>query len=820
MSTNDTSSFFTNHQTRDVPRDQWGRYKLPGPDGAEMSYTRATTLAATLAEQYGLSIWKQRQVVWGLSRRPDLMTMASTIAGPEDKKALGAIVDEAHIAGGTQAKANKGSAIHKAIEAAERGHFNLVPKELRIHVSKYFAAMRAGGLTVLPEYIERTVIIPEYDTAGTFDNLVRCPDGKIRVGDKKTGRLDYSDTEFAVQMALYANASAMFNYDTGRYEPLPDIARDYAILAHIDPETGHTELQRVNIEWGWVWARTCAEVMAIRKTKGVITPYVPPEQTERRYPFTEAGIAEAMINNPPADLLGVPVVVSDAVSQPMMVTPGTKVVSPMGWIEGDDSTHLWLDERGNQHVHPGPLDQCDCSKTTRSPMADAIISAQPGAAQRSADALQSQCEVPAPGVTRVLPNPTESGFSFPAYEQSVREKYGSTAQVTFSKSADGHFTATVDPSSVPDRTTPMIEYVNDNGAIIRKPAPYLNGTESALNATPLDRQIAEFRAFWSDDRHDTDPEGGWDLSVNGISITEHVNGVSVEQYGQPNTWPCSRGESCEFTGQDGLHTDGTVCLYGNARPAPVTTEMIAEAHGLPAEALTPGGSLPPTESDPQPDNVDNLIAKIDGLKTKAMTQAVVRSLMDRLGIKEGEPGFIKLNQYKINMAKAAVTLAHKHRVPIIGPDGEDWGVPTGPAPTGTTSGKQSAPKAVGAGGAGVSPAVRTAVASIRNSSSIAALKSLHDHYANKTEVGWTEEMQNAARTRALELEGEESGDQSLTPMQMIEGATSKETLQKAWNKATDGGKNRAGWTTELNEAAIAKQSQLGTQPAVATTGNQ
>ena len=272
-----TEAFFADQAVQDVPRDRYGRYLLPDETGENTGWTRATTFAATLAESYGLRIWEQRQVVWGLSRQPHLLTLASTIAGPEDKKALGAIVDSAHEAGGTKAKANRGSAIHRAIERVETGalRFEDVPEELKPDVYGYFAKLAETGLTILPEYIERTVIVPAYKVAGTFDNVVRCPDGKLRILDKKTGNLDYAEIEFAVQMALYANATAIRDYGTNRYIPMPDVAKDYAIIAHIEPGTGRVELHRINIRLGWAWAATCAEVQDIRKTKHVLTPYVP-----------------------------------------------------------------------------------------------------------------------------------------------------------------------------------------------------------------------------------------------------------------------------------------------------------------------------------------------------------------------------------------------------------------------------------------------------------------------------------------------------------------------------------------------------------------
>jgi hypothetical protein len=272
----DTSGFFNTQASRDVPRDRYGRYLLPDENGEDTGWTRATTFAATLAESYGLRIWEQRQVVWGLSRRPDLLTLASTISGPEDKKALGAIVDSAHEAGATQAKANRGSAIHKAIEMVEKGRpFEEVPDELKADVAGYFTEIASNGIVILPDYVERTCIVPAYKVAGTFDNIVRCPDGRLRILDKKTGNLDYAAIEFAVQMALYANASALRNYGSSTYEPMPELAKDYAIIAHIEPGTGRTQLHRINIRLGWAWAATCAEVQDIRKTKHVLTPYVP-----------------------------------------------------------------------------------------------------------------------------------------------------------------------------------------------------------------------------------------------------------------------------------------------------------------------------------------------------------------------------------------------------------------------------------------------------------------------------------------------------------------------------------------------------------------
>lgn len=780
MTSTDTSSFFTSHQTRDVPRDQWGRYKLPGPDGEEKSWTRATTFAATLAEQYALRIWEQRQVVWGLARRPDLITMASTISGPEDKKALGEIVDEAHIAGGTKAKANRGTAIHRACQAAERGAYDEVPEELRPHVSKYFTAMREGGLTILPEYVERTGIVNQYDTAGTFDNLVRCPDGKIRVSDKKTGRMDYSDTEFAVQLAVYAHFDALFNYDTGRYEPMPEVATDYAILTHIDPETGDCELMRINIEWGWLWARTCAEVMAIRKTKGAITPYVPPEQV----------VADV------TDLPPVPAEVAEAAQIMHSVNANANGLA-----------NTLREHAGLQASMRGPIDN-SVALVDRSiyPVGVLNSAATPGA---FVDTKITVPVIPTPGEPFTIPADPQPNLS--EIQQRARQQYGDTAQLSVSRSHDGTLTATVDPSSV-------LASLPDGSFV--EPSRY----NQALAAGPM---VLEYQAFWSDDRHDLEDD----------EPTGQVNGVPLAQYGQPSPWGCSRGEPCEFTGTDGLHSDGTVCLYGNARPGPIPP-LPAVEHTPPSPrenaAIASEGASEPTESEviaretlaevsPIDDtNIDytaaqaasesnvDAIAKAMNKLPKGSAQDVARKVMAAAGVAEGKPGSIKLSQYKSKVINETITMAHRHSLEIPGAAENDppFGTPSGPAP-GASGAKPSA--------AAQSPddqreeKIRTAVESIRQQNSINGLQERHAYYSG-TSIGWTDEMQSAARTRAAELEAE-TGESPLTPMEMIQGATSRETLTKAWDKATEGGANQAGWTEALNAAAMAKQTELSAVPA-------
>lgn len=273
----DTSAFFNAGRTvsapdETMPMDQWGRYKLPDADGVERGWTRVTTFAETLCHKGGLHVWRERQVALGLGRRPDLLALASTITGPEDKQALREIVEGAHAAAETEAGANTGTALHNA--RRNKLLFGTPPPDrFAADLAAYERTLAEHGLTPVPGMVERVVIVPEYHLAGRFDEIVSCPDGKLRMSDTKSGKLEeYHFLQFAIQVACYAHASAIWDEQQKRYVPMPPIERDYAYLVHIRPDSGQAEVYRVNIQQGWAFARLCAEVRDAREVKHLITP--------------------------------------------------------------------------------------------------------------------------------------------------------------------------------------------------------------------------------------------------------------------------------------------------------------------------------------------------------------------------------------------------------------------------------------------------------------------------------------------------------------------------------------------------------------------
>lgn len=259
--------------TVEVPRDRWGRPRIVPVDGGEpVAYTRASTLAKALDDQSNLMAWKQRVTAVGLARRDDLRTrLAGIIASnPDDpvggagKRDLTRLCAEAAEAGGASTAASAGTGIHELTEAVDRGTDPgdlLVDEAMARRLRQYQAAM--VGYEVLD--IETFVVNDAVKAAGTFDRLVRCPDGRVRVADLKTGAHDANyPLGVATQIAIYATG---LRYDptTGQRSPLhPDLDTSTGLLIHLPQKADGCDVYRLDLEAGWRAARLAAEVREVR----------------------------------------------------------------------------------------------------------------------------------------------------------------------------------------------------------------------------------------------------------------------------------------------------------------------------------------------------------------------------------------------------------------------------------------------------------------------------------------------------------------------------------------------------------------------------
>lgn len=276
---------------REVKRDRWGRYVLPDPHtGVERGWTRASTLARVLADEYNLERWKRRQTARGVALNKDLI--AGIVAcDVEDKKTLNELVDKAMERAESSSGATLGTALHNFTHRLDRGEplaSLRAPDPLGADLVEYQATMKRHGLTTVPGLVERIVVCPALGAAGTFDRIwqQRISYGSERpltVGDLKTGRsVDWSWLEWAIQLAIYANATHMWDPSTNSYVEMPPpsvLDRDRALVLHLPVGQATGQVYGVNIIEGWEAAQVAEQARQYRNSgKGygwLITPADP-----------------------------------------------------------------------------------------------------------------------------------------------------------------------------------------------------------------------------------------------------------------------------------------------------------------------------------------------------------------------------------------------------------------------------------------------------------------------------------------------------------------------------------------------------------------
>ena len=255
-------------------RDRYGRYLLPHPEtGKEQPWTRVTTIASTTADRFGLEAWAQRNTVLGIGLRPDLYALAvsSTI---DDRQQLTRVVKQAQEAAKASSGANLGTALHRITERVDSGDDLTIPAEWQGDVDAYCQTLADNHVGIHPEWIERIGVLPAIGAAGTLDRLVTLAgQAAMTVADLKTGKdaVKYGTTEIAIQLAIYANATHVWN-GTG-YDPMPPTDTDKALIIHLPVGQSTCTLHTVDIAAGWEAAQLALKVREWRKTKNLTTPY-------------------------------------------------------------------------------------------------------------------------------------------------------------------------------------------------------------------------------------------------------------------------------------------------------------------------------------------------------------------------------------------------------------------------------------------------------------------------------------------------------------------------------------------------------------------
>lgn len=259
--------------TTEIPRDRWKRPLIvPPAGGAPVPYTRVSTLAKALDDLNQLMAWKQRKTAEGLVRRPDLLTrIAGAIAnGDPDtdwptKRALNDVCNEACEAAGASKGSSAGTGFHSLTEAIDRGTEPLfVPPADQPRLDAYRKAM--APYQVMD--IETFVVNDDVQAAGTFDRLVLCPDGAVRVADLKSGKSEAAyPLATAMQIAIYARGKR-YDAEDGTRRALDDhIDLTTGLLIHLPP-SGGCEVIPLDLDKGWRAAQAAHFVHSeVRKWK-------------------------------------------------------------------------------------------------------------------------------------------------------------------------------------------------------------------------------------------------------------------------------------------------------------------------------------------------------------------------------------------------------------------------------------------------------------------------------------------------------------------------------------------------------------------------
>ncbi len=250
-------------------RDRYGRYILPDPDtGRDRPWTRATTLAKTLGDETFLTKWKLRTAALGFTKKPVLLDQVA-VADPEDKETLDHLADKALEAGGGGDGAKHGTAVHEWTERwdlGEAGHIDDVPGQYQPDVLAYHTAMASAAVVALPQFVERIVVNRTLDVVGTLDRIVALPDGRWVIGDVKTAKnIHFGWLDIAIQLATYANADLMWDWESESWQEMPSRDPDVGLIMHVPARQGVCALWTVNLIAGWEAALLAQRVREMRQ---------------------------------------------------------------------------------------------------------------------------------------------------------------------------------------------------------------------------------------------------------------------------------------------------------------------------------------------------------------------------------------------------------------------------------------------------------------------------------------------------------------------------------------------------------------------------
>lgn len=241
----------------EIPRDRWGRPLIvPSGGGKATGYTRVSKFAKILDDPFKLCEWQQKAAVLGTVLDRDLHDRVEQVLNdyphPLDEKdakqRLQYVIERAKKIAGAERAADRGTDLHSYTDVIDAtGDLPDVDEETQKRLIEYVNATTGMGILS----IEQFVVNDKYKTAGTFDRLLRMPDGRAVVGDLKTGSWDaIYPMGVIMQEAQYATGNT-YDPKTGeRGDIHPDLDPNEGILIHLPNKGEGCHLYSLDLEWG------------------------------------------------------------------------------------------------------------------------------------------------------------------------------------------------------------------------------------------------------------------------------------------------------------------------------------------------------------------------------------------------------------------------------------------------------------------------------------------------------------------------------------------------------------------------------------------
>lgn len=247
--------------------------------------TRASTLAKTLDDGFGLRAFDAATTLETLANNADLLsalTLVRATPGEGSWRAYKPLHEDAQARRG-KPEAQAGTNIHGVVQALVEGTMPLgVDPVLLGDAEAVLARLKVAGLEpVTSEEFVVTLGLPEL-VAGTRDMLARARDGRYVVVDIKStsslGGEAWRSLAWSIQLAAYAHGRKYLGGEPTRDRwgrPRIDLAQvsaeeplaDLTVAAVVEVERGmrQTAIHRVDLAAGWEYAYLACRVRAARK---------------------------------------------------------------------------------------------------------------------------------------------------------------------------------------------------------------------------------------------------------------------------------------------------------------------------------------------------------------------------------------------------------------------------------------------------------------------------------------------------------------------------------------------------------------------------